>query len=220
MKNPYLLSASIVVAALIVAGAILYKPGAASAPAATVKAFSYIDLAGSLGMNTKAFKTCVDNRTYKSEVEKDQQDGIAAGVDGTPTTFINGQIITGAYPYATYKKAIDAALAAPADAKQLPGPTGSDKEDDVVLGDPNAKVSVIVFGDYQCPFCEQAYKTSEAQLRKEYVDTGKVNMVFRDFPLSNLHPAAIPAAEAAECAHAQGKYWEYHDALYENQDKL
>lgn len=89
-------------------------------------------------------------------------------------------------------------------------------DDDVVVGDANAPVTVIEFGDYECPYCEQFYTTIEKPMREEYIKTGKVKMVFRDYPLS-FHPAAQPAAEAAECAGEQGKYWEYHDALYEHQ---
>ncbi len=92
-------------------------------------------------------------------------------------------------------------------------------DDDAVLGGVDVPVTMVVFGDYQCPYCKQAFSTAEAQVRKDYVDTGKVKMVFRDYPLE-FHPFAIPAAEAAECAHAQGKYWEYHDALYAAQDQL
>ncbi len=92
-------------------------------------------------------------------------------------------------------------------------------DDDVVLGDPNAPVTVIEFGDYECPFCGQLYQNVEKPLREDYIKTGKVKMVYRDYPLA-FHPSAQPAAEAAECAGAQGKYWAYHDALFERQATL
>ncbi len=93
-------------------------------------------------------------------------------------------------------------------------------DDDFVLGSADAPVTMVVFGDYQCPYCKQAADTSEKQVRDEYVATGKVKIVFRDYPLDNIHPFARPAAEAAQCAGAQGKYWEYHDALYARQTEL
>jgi protein-disulfide isomerase len=93
-------------------------------------------------------------------------------------------------------------------------------DDDYVLGDADAPVSVIVFGDYQCPFCKKAADTAEKQIRDEYVAAGKVKIAFRDYPLDSIHPFARPAAEAAQCAGAQGKYWEYHDALFERQSQL
>lgn len=93
-------------------------------------------------------------------------------------------------------------------------------DDDAILGNPNAPVTMIIFGDYQCPYCQKAFNESEAKIRTEYVDTGKVKMVFRDFPLDSIHSSARPAAEAAQCALPQGKYWEYHDALYKYQGEL
>lgn len=83
---------------------------------------------------------------------------------------------------------------------------------DVVLGNPNAKVTAIEYGDYQCPFCSKFFTTIEGKLRDEYITPGKVNMVFRN--LQFLGPESIVAAEAAECAKDQKQFWGYHDALY------
>ena len=91
-------------------------------------------------------------------------------------------------------------------------------DDDPVLGKDNAPVTIIEFSDYQCPFCRRFYVDTLPQLKKEYIDTGKVKLIFRDFPLS-FHPGAQPAAEAAECADDQGKYWEMHDKIFEEQSK-
>lgn len=92
-------------------------------------------------------------------------------------------------------------------------------DDDVILGEVNAPVTLIEFGDYECPFCKKMFDESEPQIRKEYIETGKVRMVYRDFPLS-FHPSAMPAAEASECAKEQGKFWLYHDALFNRQAQL
>lgn len=92
--------------------------------------------------------------------------------------------------------------------------------DDVILGDPEAPVTIFIFGDYQCPACGMFYKEIEPLLRKDYIDTGKAKMVNKDFPLESIHPFARPAAEASECAKDQGKYWLYHDALFERQQQL
>lgn len=93
-------------------------------------------------------------------------------------------------------------------------------DDDVILGDPNAPVTLVEFGDYQCPFCGRFYTQVEPRLRQEYIKTGKVKMVYRDFPISSIHPVAQTVAEASECARDQGKYWIYHDALFERQSEL
>lgn len=93
-------------------------------------------------------------------------------------------------------------------------------DDDPMKGDKNAKVTIVEFSDFQCPFCEKFYSETLPSLLKEYVDTGKVRLVYRDFPLSSIHPYAQKAAEASECADEQGKFWEYHNKLFENQAAL
>lgn len=93
-------------------------------------------------------------------------------------------------------------------------------DDDVILGNPEALVTLIEFGDYQCPFCKRMFDDTEKLLREEYIRTGKVKMVYRDFPLDQIHPYARGAAEAAECARDGGKYWAYHDALFTKQSEI
>jgi protein-disulfide isomerase len=84
---------------------------------------------------------------------------------------------------------------------------------DGVLGSPNAPVTLIEYGDYQCPFCGSFFSQTEPQIIQSYVNTGKVKMVFRNFPF--LGPESTAAAEASECAQTQNKAWPYHDALYQ-----
>lgn len=88
------------------------------------------------------------------------------------------------------------------------------------LGEKDAKVTIVEFSDYQCPFCGRYSTQTMSQVLDEYVKTGKVRYVFRNFPLEQLHPLAMKAAEAAECAGEQGKYWEMHDRLFKNQQNL
>jgi protein-disulfide isomerase len=83
-----------------------------------------------------------------------------------------------------------------------------------MLGDPNAKVTIVEFGDYQCTYCHLFHQNTKDALLQQYVDTGKVNFVFRDYPLNG--PDSVFAADAAYCAGDQGKYWQYHDELYKN----
>jgi protein-disulfide isomerase len=87
-------------------------------------------------------------------------------------------------------------------------------------GKNDAPVTLIEFSDYQCPFCSRFFQTTLPPLTKEYIDTGKVRYAFRDFPLDQIHPHARKAAEAAHCAGDQGKYWEMHDLLFQNQQAL
>jgi protein-disulfide isomerase len=84
-------------------------------------------------------------------------------------------------------------------------------------GDPDAPCTLVEYGDYQCPSCGQAYPIVK-RVQKHF---GKrLSLVFRNFPLTQMHPYAEPAAETAEFAGAHGKFWEMHDLLYENQGRL
>ena len=83
-------------------------------------------------------------------------------------------------------------------------------------GDQNAPITIVEFADYQCPYCKQAEATV-AQVLKKYA--GRVNVAFRDFPLTSIHPYAEKASEAARCAAQEGKFWEFHDALFASQSQ-
>jgi protein-disulfide isomerase len=84
------------------------------------------------------------------------------------------------------------------------------------LGSRNAKVTLVEFSDFQCPFCARHSQQTLPAIVKDYVGAGKVRYVFRDFPIPALHPNAQKSHEAAHCAGEQGKYWEMHDRLFAN----
>lgn len=84
-----------------------------------------------------------------------------------------------------------------------------------VQGKSDAKVTLIEFADFRCPYCAQFFNQTEPQIIQNYVDTGKVKYAFRDFAF--LGPASVTAANAAECANDQGKFWEFYNYLYKNQ---
>lgn len=102
-----------------------------------------------------------------------------------------------------------------------PAPSGNAAEilnvrnGDFYLGNPSAKVVVVEYGDYQCPFCGKWFKEVEPQIINNYVKTGKAVFIFRDFAF--LGEESYRTAEAARCANDQGKFWEYHDYLYGHQ---
>jgi len=108
-------------------------------------------------------------------------------------------------------------------------PSANPGKVDVVIGDSprkgskDAKVTIVEFSDYQCPFCGKFYTDTYKQLVKDYVDTGKVQIIFKDFPLTAIHEHAQKAAEAARCAREQigdTGYFMMHNKMFENQDKL
>jgi protein-disulfide isomerase len=90
-------------------------------------------------------------------------------------------------------------------------------ENEPTQGPGNAPVTMVEFSDFQCPYCSRAESTVK-QILEKY--KGKIKFVYRDFPLSSIHPFAAKAAEAGQCAKEQGKFWEFHDALYSDQTKL
>lgn len=83
------------------------------------------------------------------------------------------------------------------------------------LGQEKAKVAVVEFGDYQCPFCGRFFQQTEPMIREQYVKTGQAKFIWRDFAF--LGPESFWAAEAARCANDQGKFWQYHDILFNRQ---
>jgi len=83
---------------------------------------------------------------------------------------------------------------------------------DAILGNTNAKVTLVEYGDYQCPYCVEFFSQTQPQIIQNYVNTGKVKVVFRDFAFLGTESTA--AANASQCAEDQGKLWAYHDALY------
>lgn len=88
---------------------------------------------------------------------------------------------------------------------------------DHVLGNPAARITVIEYGDFQCPVCGAFFAQTYPTIKADFIDTGKVRWVFRQFPLRQYHPRAEAAARASECAAQQGKFFEYGDLLFANQ---
>ena len=183
----------------------------------------FAELAAELGLDGEALSACVESGRYQATVQENLMEGQLLGVTGTPTFFVDGYPIVGARPYELFELAF--ALAQDgrlSDAfAQMPTPTPMPPEEistsgAPVLGDADAPVLMIEYSDYQCPYCARYIEETYPQIKANYIDTGKVQYVFKDFPLS-FHEQAQAAAEAAHCAGAQGDYWGMHDLLFANQ---
>jgi len=83
-----------------------------------------------------------------------------------------------------------------------------------IMGNPSAPITILEWGDYQCTYCHKFHTGTLNTIKHDFIETGKVKLVFKDFPLNG--PDSILAAEAAYCAQDQDKYWQYHDELYKN----
>jgi protein-disulfide isomerase len=92
-------------------------------------------------------------------------------------------------------------------------------DDDPVIGNPDAPITIIEFTDFQCPFCARFHTQTLPLILEEYIEQGKVKLVIRDFPIQSIHPNAVPASVASECANEQGKAKEMHDMLFYNQNQ-
>lgn len=200
----------------------------------------YTIWAQQLNLDMNKFNDCFDSKKYLSKIQNDYKEGQSKGISGTPGFLINGRLLSGAQPYSAFEQIIEEELGNRPITNTGVTQTGSagcgipsdnsptivddvvenvNEDDDPFLGDKNAKVVIVSFEDYQCPFCKRAFDQTFPLLKKEYIDTGKVKYVYRDFPLS-FHPFAQKAAEAAECSQDQGKYWEMHDIIFNNQDAI
>ncbi len=92
-------------------------------------------------------------------------------------------------------------------------------DDDPIIGNPDAPITIIEFTDFQCPFCARFHTQTLPLILEEYIEQGKVKLVVRDFPIQSIHPNAVAASVASECANEQGKFKEMHDILFDNQNQ-
>lgn len=170
------------------------------------------DVAKQAGADGDKLVKCVNSGSKKAIVDAETAEGSKVGVQGTPAFFINGRLLAGAYPFDEFKKIIDEELSGKADPKITRASVSIGNS--LIRGTSGAKVTIVEYSDFQCPFCARSLPTVE-QVLKEYSE--KVAFAYKHFPLSQIHPHAQKAAEAAECAKDQGKFWEMHDKLFATQ---
>ena len=174
-------------------------------------------LAGRIGLDRERFDQCLDSGETTAEIEADLEAVEALGLTGTPALFINGRFLNGMQQFDDMAKVIDDELRRAG--YELDGPTEAPRPTVLAEGFPakgpaDAPVTIVEFADFQCPFCLQLTGALDRVLE---VYEGNVRLVYRQFPLSAIHPNAQKAAEASLCADQQGKFWEMHDELYTDQ---
>ncbi len=185
-------------------------------------------LAKKVGVDTNKFESCYSSGKYDIKLTTDAAAGQKANIGGTPAFFVNDQLVSGAQSFEAIKTIIDAEIAKANQGTAKAGPTLA--ADDPVKGNKDAGVTIIVFSDPSCPFCAAAagapemvsYMQSRSPswqppvpgIMEEYVDTGKVKIVFKYFP---GHGSGKTAMKALWCANEQGKFWELHDLVFANQ---
>ncbi len=202
-------------------------------------------LAEESGVDMEAYEACVQADEKQALIDAALDEGRQAGVSGTPSFELvspGGEtyLLVGAQPYDAFTANLDALIAGemPPVAAEQPSDGGGDAEipfwataagwapdpdrpgynmaGDQYRGNLDAKVTVIEFTDFQCPYCRQHSQATQPALDEAFVDTGDVLWVFKHFPL-DIHPQAPAAGVAAECAAEQGKFIEMSEALFDSQ---
>lgn len=201
-----------------------------TAPTAPTQQVSAMDrmlaLVDDLDLNKDEFTKCFAAEASKDEILSEMDMGKAEGVSGTPGNIVvnlktkKAKLLSGAQPYTSFKTAIDDLLANPTGPNSAgtaePVTVPTLKDDDHIRGNANADIAIFEYSDYQCPFCTRVHPTY-LQVMDEYGD--KVMWVYRHFPLTSIHPDALPLAIGSECVAAQGgndAFWDYTDALFES----
>ncbi len=196
---------------------------------------AFVGYAKGLKLDTKKFEACLADGKYATLVNDDMNAASALGVNATPGFFVNGKFVGGAYPYESFKEIIDKELDGTGSEDPLnysetlqqayndpnqrsfdPVPKSIEIGKSQVKGSDNAKVTIIEYSDFQCPFCQRSFTTMN-QILTDY--EGKVRLVYKHLPIASIHPNAQKAAESAECAGEQKKFWEYHDELFNKQQE-
>lgn len=188
---------------------------------------SLVALADQVGLNMDDFDSCMSENKYEQKVLDDFDYGTNLGVSGTPTFFVGSVMIVGAQPQDAFEVIIDYELAGgdwknPGEsvAYLVDGDFNNGEIDLIeeeikrgvgyVQGNSEAKIKMVEFSDFECPFCQRAQATIKA-IQEKYGDD--LSLEYRHYPLS-FHPNAQKASEASECAGEQGKFWEMHDAIF------
>ncbi len=192
-----------------------------------------------LGLDMDTFNGCLESNKYAEQVQADIDLGSSRGIRSTPSFFVNGQSLVGAQPLSVFDRAITSVQQGESIAQEAPEPAPQetpklddylnpppsvpervDVSDDnaaMVLGDPDAPVTIVEFTDYQCPYCQRFSLDTMPQILEGMIESGEVYFILKDLPLESIHPEARAAANAARCAGEQDAYLEMHDALFSSQ---
>lgn len=208
--------------------------GSGGASSAQTIAQALTGYAQQLGLDTTKFQQCLARQDHVAALNRQLQQGVALGVQGTPTFFINNKKLVGAQPAAIFAEILAAeldgspttlegysaavrALASTSPPRFEIAAARPDVSGAEVEGSRDARVFIAEFSDFQCPFCRRWTLDTLPALRGE---VGKdVALAFLHFPITQIHPNAGNASVAGICAGEQGKFWAMHDLLFARQDE-
>jgi protein-disulfide isomerase len=184
---------------------------------------AFNSFAREISLNETSFSDCLSSGKHDASIDDNLAEAGALGISGTPFFFIDGYPLNGARPFEHFEYAVTLAeqgRLSEAFAPQEPEPAGPQDVpigDAFAIGDEDAPIIIVEYTDYQCPFCSRHYEQTFPLILENFVETGIVRYVFKDFPLTTIHPQAEKAAEAARCAGDQGQYLGMHNILFERQ---
>jgi len=180
------------------------------------------DIAKGIGLDYDKFKSCVESKKYADKVQADEDEVQAAGGQGTPFLVVMGPKgqtvpIKGAYPAEIINGVIQKMLGQKVTVANLPveekvSVRSIDPKKEPIVGNANAKISLIEYSDFECPFCKRFHATMQQVMA---ANGDNVRWVYRHFPLDSLHQKARTEALASECAGEQGKFWEFTNSVFE-----
>ena len=230
--------ASILLSGILISASIFFGGGIGGGTRGSSSSDEFAEpvyaLVDELGLDVDDFAACVEANDT-AEIEKDLADGTAAGITGTPafiigffnedTGEVDGTIVSGAQPLNVFQDTINTYLRGErvvineTNATTYPGEAKINIDDDPVLGNENkAKVAIVEFSDFECPFCQRHHQQTHDSMISEFVDSNEAIFVFRDFPLSIHEPKATTAAVYANCALELGDaeiYYEFSKMYFE-----
>lgn len=184
-----------------------------------------VDIAGQVGLDVGDFTSCVKDKKFASAVQEDEAEAQKVGGRGTPYSIVIGPKgetypVNGAQPFEIVDALIKKLLGQTYDSEleqYIPkAQTGltlrqADSKNEPVRGNLNAKITVVEYSDFECPYCKRFHET---MLQVMDVHQENIRWVYRHFPLDSLHQNARTEALAAECANEQGKFWEFTDTVF------
>lgn len=213
---------SVIIALSIVSYGYIVRPAAGSGAGQATVDFVKV-IAKELKLKGSAWESCLASPEITAQIEREQNDGVSAGVTGTPSSFIllnkNGVYetvarIEGAQPESVIREAIDQALSG--NAKTIPFNGQQPTEDELINGTKGG-VLFLEYADAECPFCVRFHPTVTSVMNAY---DGKIGFTYRHFPLAQIHPNAIPYAKAIECAgklKGSDAYFGFIDKLFAKQ---
>jgi protein-disulfide isomerase len=178
-----------------------------------------------IGLDMNQFNSCFESQEYLGEIRQDYQDGLALQVTGTPAFFVGNErdglvVLSGAQPYDAFKNVIDSYLNGTAPPAEVTLSGDPFRNNTAFIGDKDAQVVIVEFSDFQCPFCRAFYTETLPQIEREYLETGKAVLIYKEYPLTSIHPGAVHYGLAAKCAQEQGMWRQMHDKIFDEQNKL